>query len=188
MAEGHADPHACEGCQSGRLGPLTLAIFFYRAQLWGYAAFRAVLVSRLMPSSLHTNLRSLADTFAGAVLDAIRSASLEELLAGAGGSRPGPGRPRGPSAASKSSASSTAAPLRKARRGGRLARRSPEQIAKALDGVVALVKKHKGGLRAEQIRAELGMQAKEMPRVLAEGLSKKKLKRRGRKRATTYTA
>jgi hypothetical protein len=32
------------------------------------------------------------------------------------------------------------------------------------------------------------MQAKEMPRVLAEGLSKKKLKRRGRKRATTYTA
>jgi Fic family protein len=59
---------------------------------------------------------------------------------------------------------------------------------RALDGVIALVKKHKGGLRAEQIRAELGMQAKEMPRVLSEGLSKKKLKRRGRKRATTYSA
>jgi hypothetical protein len=50
------------------------------------------------------------------------------------------------------------------------------------------VKKHKAGLRAEQIRAQLGMQAKEMPRVLAEGLSKRKLKRRGQKRATTYTA
>lgn len=152
----------------------------------GYAGCHAVLVSRLMPSSLRTNLSSLADAFAGAVLNAIRSASLEELLADAGGSRPGPGRPRGPSA---TSASSAAAPPRKARRSsGRLARRSPAQIAKALDGVVALVKKHKSGLRAEQIRAELGMQAKEMPRVLAEGLSKKKLKRRGRKRATTYTA
>jgi hypothetical protein len=152
----------------------------------GYGSAHAVLVSRLMPSSLRTNLHSLADTFAGAVLDAIRSASLEELLADAGGGRPGPGRPRGSSA---SRASSAAAPARKARRAsGRLARRSPEQIAKALEGVIALVKKHKGGLRAEQIRAELGMQAKEMPRVLAEGLSKKKLKRRGRKRATTYTA
>jgi hypothetical protein len=50
------------------------------------------------------------------------------------------------------------------------------------------VKKHKSGLRAEQIRAQLGMQAKEMPRVLAEGLSKRKLKRRGQKRATTYTS
>jgi hypothetical protein len=143
-----------------------------------------------MPSSLRTNLRSLADSFAGAVLDAVRSASLEELLADAGGSRPGPGRPRGPSAsASASAGSSAASPPRKGRRAsGRLARRSPEQIAKALEGVVGLVKKHKGGLRAEQIRSELGMQAKEMPRVLAEGLAKKKLKRRGRKRATTYTA
>lgn len=158
----------------------------------GYAGSHAVLVSRLMPSSLRTNLRSLADSFAGAVLDAIRSASLEELLADAGGSRPGPGRPRGPSASASSSASagsSAASPPRKGRRAsGRLARRSPEQIAKALEGVVGLVKKHKGGLRAEQIRSELGMQAKEMPRVLAEGLAKRKLKRRGRKRATTYTA
>jgi len=139
-----------------------------------------------MPSSLRTNLRSLADTFAGAVLDAIRSASLEELLADAGGGRPGPGRPRGSKA---QAAPSGAGSARKGRRSsGRLARRSPEQIAKALDGVVSLVKKHKAGLRAEQIRAQLGMQAKEMPRVLAEGLAKKKLKRRGRKRATTYTA
>jgi len=34
----------------------------------------------------------------------------------------------------------------------------------------------------------LKMQAKEMPRVLKEGLSTKKLKAKGRKRATTYTA
>jgi hypothetical protein len=139
-----------------------------------------------MPSSLRTNLRSLADSFAGAVLEAIRSASLEELVADGGTGRPGPGRPRG--AQGHTAASTAGAPRRGRRASGRLARRSPEQIAKALDGIVALVKKHKGGLRAEQIRSELGMQAKEMPRVLSEGLSKKKLKKRGRKRATTYTA
>jgi hypothetical protein len=32
------------------------------------------------------------------------------------------------------------------------------------------------------------MQAKEMPRVLSEGLAKKKLKKKGQKRATTYFA
>jgi hypothetical protein len=61
-------------------------------------------------------------------------------------------------------------------------------IAKALDQVVALVKKHKDSLRAEEIRANLGMDRKEMPRVLKEGLSTKKLKSKGQKRATTYTA
>jgi len=73
-------------------------------------------------------------------------------------------------------------------RSGRLPRRSSEDIAKALDGVVALVKKHKEGLRAEEIRANLGMEAKEMPRVLKDGLAKKKLRAKGQKRATTYTA
>jgi hypothetical protein len=52
--------------------------------------------------------------------------------------------------------------------------------------VVALVKTKKDGLRAEQIRAALKMQSKEMPRVLVEGLSTKKLVSKGQKRATTY--
>ena len=42
------------------------------------------------------------------------------------------------------------------------------------------------GLRAEQIRAQLGLQAKEMPRVLREGVASKKLKSKGQKRSTTY--
>ncbi len=54
--------------------------------------------------------------------------------------------------------------------------------------MIALVKKHKDGLRAEQIREQLKMQSKEMPRVLKEGLAKRKLKAKGQKRATTYTA
>jgi hypothetical protein len=71
---------------------------------------------------------------------------------------------------------------------GRLARRSLADIAKALSAVVALVKRNPKGLRAEQIRTELKMDAKEMPRVLKEGLAKKALKSKGQKRATTYTA
>jgi len=132
--------------------------------------------------SLRSSLNTLAASFADSILDAIRGASLEELLGEArGGARRGPGRPP------KSKAAPAAAAPR-ARKSGRLARRSPEQIAKALDQVVALVKSKKDGLRAEQIRAALKMQSKEMPRVLQEGLSKKKLKSKGQKRATTYFA
>jgi hypothetical protein len=128
--------------------------------------------------SLRSNLQSLAVSFADSVLQAIRSASLEDLLGEGGGeARRGPGRPRG---------GTTGSP--KARKAGRLARRSPEQIAEALEAVVALVKTKKDGLRAEQIRTALKMQSKEMPRVLQEGLAKKKLKAKGWKRATTYFA
>jgi hypothetical protein len=129
-----------------------------------------------MPS-LRSNLTELATSFTDAVLEAIRSTSLEEILsesrghsrgfrAGVSVSRGGGGR-----------ASS-----------GRLPRRSAQDIANALDQIVALVKQHKDGLRAEQIRAELGLQAKELPRVLKEGLSTKMLRSKGQKRATTYFA
>jgi hypothetical protein len=58
----------------------------------------------------------------------------------------------------------------------------------ALEQVVALVGANRAGLRSEQIRAALHMQAKEMPRVLKEGLTKRVLRSSGQKRSTTYTA
>ncbi len=131
-----------------------------------------------MPT-LRSQLDALASSFAVSVLDAIKGASLQDLLADSGGTpRRGPGRP--PSRSTPKSA--------RVRKPGRLPRRSPQDIAKALDQVVALVKSKKTGLRAEQIRAALKMQSKEMPRVLKEGLAMKKLKAKGQKRATTYTA
>jgi hypothetical protein len=78
--------------------------------------------------------------------------------------------------------------LKRLRRRGRHARRSKEDIAEALARIVALVKQHKEGLRGERIREQLGMQSKEMPRVLKEGLASKVLRAKGRKRATTYFA
>jgi hypothetical protein len=126
-----------------------------------------------MASSLRSALNDLASNFAASVLNAIQGASLEDLLGEAGAPRRGPGRPR------RTPSMGGGKPARAAR-GGRLKRRSPEDIAQALDQVVTLVKKSKEGLRAEQIRAQLGMQPKEMPRVLKEGLSTKKLSRRAR--------
>ncbi|MDP8999927.1 MAG: hypothetical protein M3O46_07430 [Myxococcota bacterium] len=129
-------------------------------------------------SNFQSQLGSLAGSFADAVLQAIKGASLEELL---NDSRPTATRTRKEPSNVMSRPSSRRAP-------GRLPRRSSEDIAKALAQVVALVKNHKQGLRAEQIRLELGMQAKEMPRVLQEGRSKRKLAIKGQKRATTYHA
>lgn len=134
------------------------------------------------PSSLRSALDTLAQAFASGVLAAIRRASIEDLLAESGGAaRRGPGRPRGGGTSPGNSKANTT-------KGGRLARRSTEDVAKVLDQVVALVKKSKTGLRAEEIRKSLGLDVREVPRVLKQGLAKKKLMSTGQKRATTYSA
>ncbi len=54
--------------------------------------------------------------------------------------------------------------------------------------IVSLLKANPTGLRAEEIRAKLGLQAKELPRPLKEGLEAGSLSKTGQKRATTYFA
>jgi hypothetical protein len=131
-----------------------------------------------MPT-LRSQLDSLASAFASAVVDAIRGASLHELVASDGRAAPA-------ARAASSPAAKTPAP--KTTRSGRLKRRSSEDIGQVLDQVVSLVKKNKDGLRAEQIRTDLNLQAKELPRVLKEGLRSKRLRKAGQKRATVYSA
>jgi hypothetical protein len=146
----------------------------------------------LAMATLRSTLTTLANSFADSVLAAIRAASLEDLLAEVTAAKGRPaGRARGAvqlPGLPTGRGSLKEPPAGRAARSGRLKRRSPDDIAEALDRVLALVKKSKTGLRAEQIRATLGMQSKEMPRVLKEGLAKKKLRTTGQKRATTYTA
>ena len=55
-----------------------------------------------------------------------------------------------------------------------------------VDSIVGLLKQSPKGLRAEQIRAKLGLQAKEMPRPLKEAVDGGRLGKSGQKRATTY--
>jgi hypothetical protein len=142
-----------------------------------------------MTTSLQSKLTELAEAFAGSVLAAVRSVSLDELLAGTHRGRAETHVVNGTKApVEEVAAKRPGRPRAAASAPGRLPRRSADDIAAALERVVGLVKKHREGLRAEQIRTELDMQAKEMPRVLKEGLAKKKLKAKGQKRATTYTA
>ena len=132
-----------------------------------------------MPN-LHSAIHDLAQSFTSAVLDAIRAASLDDLhVNGAWVGRPRTAR-----------GSARAAPLHTPARkqAGRLPRRSHEEIAKTLDQVVGLVKASKTGLRSEEIRAALELDKREMPRVLGHGLQKKRLKSKGQKRGTVYSA
>jgi hypothetical protein len=132
-----------------------------------------------MPNALRDRLNGLASSFASSVLDVIRRVSLDQLLAESSG--------RG----SKSPAGATvrAAPSAGAsRRRGRLPRRSAGDIEKVVERIVSLLKRHPSGLRAEQIRDELGLEAKELPRPLKEALDTGSLHKSGQKRATTYFA
>src|ERR1700677_4600497 len=130
-----------------------------------------------MPN-LNSSIQSLAETFAAGVIQAIRASSLEDILAESPAAKRGPGRPP-----------SNGGPARPARSSsGRLPRRTEKDIAAVADTIVALVKQHKEGLRAEQIRAKLGIAKKEWARPLGLALESKKLAKKGEKRATTYFA
>ena len=133
--------------------------------------------------SLKNRISALAEEFSAGVLAAIRSASLEEILSEGGRSsshsvvsstsaapaeKRGPGRPRG--------------------RKSRLARRSPEQIAQVVESIVGALKKHKAGMRSEQLQKLLSLDKKEISGPLTEALSGRKITKKGERRATTYFA
>jgi hypothetical protein len=140
-----------------------------------------------MGNQLHSRISQLASSFVESVLEAVKSSSLQDIIEGGSAARTESRTPRAvaaPRAAARATPRPT--PAAPATQTGRLQRRSAEDIAKTLEVVVSLLGSRKNGLRAEQIRAELNMQAKELPRILKEGLSRKKLRTVGQKRATTY--
>ena len=132
-------------------------------------------------STLHQTINQLASEFAHSLVRALRNASLDEIIAethsshsaGGGGRRRG----RAPAAAGGGR-----------RSGGRLQRRSQNDINAVVTKIVTLLKGNKKGLRAEEIRAKLHLDRREIPRPLAEALKKKLVSKKGKKRATTYFA
>jgi len=137
-------------------------------------------------SNLQNRIQTLADSFAQGVLAAIRSASLEEILAG-GGAAPkrGPGRP--PKVAVSVPKAAPANPPKRGK-GGRLARRSPSDI----EHVIGLITKALGdagkGLRSEELQKVLKLSKKEIVGPLTQALASKRITKKGQKRATTYFA
>jgi hypothetical protein len=135
--------------------------------------------------TLRTVLEDLAARFVADVLAAIRSASLEDLLAESSAApRRRRGRTRGAEAA-PADARARVPPLPLAT-GRRLARRLPTDIENALGLVVAAL--GVGPMRSEEIQKLLGLGKRELPRVLKHGLATKRLKSTGSKRATLYSA
>jgi hypothetical protein len=129
-----------------------------------------------MSTPLRQRLSELASSFASNVLSAIRGASLEDLVGQRSDGRRAAARaaaPDGPARAAK-------------RRGGRLPRRSAKDIEQVVEQIVTLLRQSPKGLRAEQIREKLNLQAKELPRPLKEALDSGRLGKSGQKRATTY--
>lgn len=121
--------------------------------------------------SLQESLNSLAESFASQVIDLIRNS----------GESSAPPRvvktPRTSSRAIKAPKAKT----------GRLPRRSPEQIARAVADVAALLKKHPMGLRSEEIKTILALDVREVPSILKHGIADKAFSiLSGAKRSTTY--
>ncbi len=138
-----------------------------------------------MSTALRQTIEAHAQKFALALIDALRSASLDELASVTGGlAAPAPSR----AARAKTNGSTVEAAPKVSKKAGRLGRRTADDIAQTLDSIVALVAKHAEGLRAEQIKAALNLDTREMPRPIAEGLKSGVLKKSGQKRATVYTA
>jgi hypothetical protein len=131
-----------------------------------------------MSASLRETIQALATTFAAGVLEAIRGSSLEDILVETSG---GPRRGRGRPGAARAGAATEAGV-----RGRRLGRRSPGALEGVVERIVDLLSKHPDGLRAEQIRAELDLSARELPRPIAMAIGAKRIRKEGRKRATTY--
>ncbi|WP_394837978.1 hypothetical protein LVJ94_13790 [Pendulispora rubella] len=136
---------------------------------------------------LKNQINKLAEDFAQGVLAAMRSASLDELVGAGARTASAPAKSKAAAAAPRPARGG--APAKSPRgRGGRLHRRSDEEIGAVGDNIIGLLKAHPEGLRAEQIRAELGLEAKELPRPLKDLVAGKKVKTKGQKRATTYFA
>jgi hypothetical protein len=154
---------------------------------------------------------SILGALRSASIDEVMSLTGQRASAAASGSgaaapvKRGPGRPKKAAAAAPAAEAAPAAPKKRGRpagsgsankaagpakktASGRLARRSAEDIGGVVDSIVSLLEQHSEGLRAEQIRGALGLDAKELPRPLADGLAAGTITKTGQKRATTYFA
>lgn len=122
-----------------------------------------------MANDLQAEVRAATDAFAKQLLQIFQVAVLGNLSMGARDTR-----------------DSQHAPLRE--KPGKRRRRSKQDVENLVGEIVRLVKRTKDGLRAEQIREELGIERKLLPRALATALADKKLHKKGQKRSTTYFA
>lgn len=141
-----------------------------------------------MSNSLQSALSQISEEFAQKVFEVIRTAFIAELGKVSLSASPAPA-PRARAAAPKAlaPAAKSEAVKKPAAKGERLARRSSESIAQALDAIVGLLKK-KPGIGSEEVQKTLGLARNEIARPIALGISTGALRKTGEKRATKYFA
>ena len=138
----------------------------------------AIKTANTLHELVENALEDVAATFLDEIIERVLTMPPRDLAALVPGNAPRRVRARRPPAGGGA-----------ARKGGRLHRRSADEIQAGLDAVVRLVRKSKDGLRAEDIRTELGLDRRELPRVLKEGVAVGALKVvSGQKRSTAYGA
>jgi hypothetical protein len=116
---------------------------------------------------LEAKVQALASQFAKDLLELFKEASIRELTS----------TPHAPKAVASAPASN-----------GRRARRSTDDIQSTVKSIVSVLKRNGGGMRAEQIKAAIGVETKDLPRPIAVALSEGLIRKKGEKRATTYYA
>jgi len=125
-------------------------------------------------------LRARIDAFVSDISTLVRRAALDAVASALGSPAPAPAN-RGPGRPPKAAAS--AAPARK----GKQAKRTPEDVAKMGEAVVAYVAKNPGQ-SVEQIKKALGVEKKDLQLPIVRMVAAKKLKTTGQKRGTRYFA
>lgn len=129
-------------------------------------------LKELIESSIQESMTAISGDIAEVVMEAIRELSLDDLMGSVVGGR------------SKATAKSSS----KKSSGGKRVRRSAEALQEMAEQIASYVRKHKDGVSAENIREELDIERKDIPRPIAEALSQKLISKRGQKRATLYFA
>lgn len=124
-----------------------------------------------MPS-LQNTIQSLAQNFASELVVALRSLSLEEILG---------------TTESSVSRTSSSTPKKRGRPAG-----SKNKVTKSatlsVEAIVAELKKHKSGLRAELLRKALSVPKNTFNYHATKALAAKAIRKAGKKRSTTYFA
>ena len=129
---------------------------------------------------LHATINELASQISHDLVRALRGASLDDIIAETSRSHVRH-QTRSPQAAGTRP------------KNGKRTRRSADQLQQLANHIIALVLKHPKGIKAEELKRAMGVApgnvgAKVFTKPLAVALASKKISKRGKRRATVYTA
>jgi len=133
----------------------------------------------MAPMNTDAQLRAQIDAFVSDISTLVRRAALDAVATALGSPAPAPAK-RGPGRPPKAATSAAPAKPR-----GKRGKRTPEDVAKMGEVVVAYVAKNPGQ-SVEQIKKALGVEKKDLQLPIIRMIAAKKLKTTGQKRGTKY--